>query len=92
MIEFRNVSKSYDKRTLILKNIDFKVKTGEFVVLIGESGCGKTTTMKLVNRLIDPTEGSVIIDGEDISKVNPIILRRRIGYVIQKEGLMPHMT
>ncbi|WP_297597177.1 betaine/proline/choline family ABC transporter ATP-binding protein [uncultured Cetobacterium sp.] len=92
MIEFRNVSKSYDKRTLILKNIDFKVKTGEFVVLIGESGCGKTTTMKLVNRLIDPTQGNVIIDGEDISKVNPITLRRRIGYVIQKEGLMPHMT
>ncbi len=92
MIEFKNISKSYDKKHLILKNINFKIKSGEFVVLIGESGCGKTTTMKLVNRLIDPTEGEVFIDGEDISKTDPISLRRKIGYVIQKEGLMPHMT
>ncbi len=92
MIEFKNISKSYDKKHLILKNINFKIKSGEFVVLIGESGCGKTTTMKLVNRLIDPTEGEVFIDGEDINKTDPISLRRKIGYVIQKEGLMPHMT
>ncbi|WP_432205298.1 betaine/proline/choline family ABC transporter ATP-binding protein (plasmid) [Cetobacterium somerae] len=92
MIEFKNITKSYDKKTLILKNINFKIKTGEFIILIGESGCGKTTTMKLINRLIDPTDGVILIDGEDVSKINPITLRRRIGYVIQKEGLMPHMT
>jgi osmoprotectant transport system ATP-binding protein len=75
-----------------LKNIDFHIKKGELVTLIGPSGCGKTTTMKMINRLIEPTKGTILIDGEDISKKNPVELRRNIGYVIQQIGLLPHMT
>ncbi|MCE3590163.1 ATP-binding cassette domain-containing protein, partial [Escherichia coli] len=56
------------------------------------SGCGKTTTMRMINRLIDPTEGRIIVNGEDVTKVDPVILRRHIGYVIQQVGLFPHMT
>lgn len=91
MIKFQNVSKSYG-HTAILKNISFDIKQGEFVVLIGPSGCGKTTTLKTINRLIEPDDGKILIDGKDITKVNPVELRRTIGYVIQQIGLFPNMT
>ncbi|MBF8981914.1 ABC transporter ATP-binding protein [Lutibacter sp. B2] len=91
LIRFEEVKKSF-KETVVLENLNFQVKKGEFVVLIGESGCGKTTTMKMINKLINPTEGKIYIDGKDISKINPIDLRRNIGYVIQRVGLFPHMT
>ncbi|MGE9126174.1 ABC transporter ATP-binding protein, partial [Escherichia coli] len=68
------------------------VPEGSTVALIGPSGCGKTTTMRMINRLIDPTEGRIIVNGEDVTKVDPVILRRHIGYVIQQVGLFPHMT
>ena len=91
MIEFKNVSKSF-KDITVLKNISFEIEKGKLVVLIGLSGCGKTTTLKMINRLIEPTTGTIKINGEDISKKNKIKLRRNIGYVIQQTGLFPHMT
>lgn len=91
MIEFKNVFKKY-KNTNVLSNISFKIETGNIVCLIGESGCGKTTTLKMINRLINPTKGHILIDGEDINNKNVIELRRNIGYVIQQTGLFPHLS
>lgn len=91
MIKFTNVSKKF-KDVQVLKDISFEIEKGQLVVLIGLSGCGKTTTLKMINRLIKPTTGKIYIDGEDISKKDPIKLRRNIGYVIQQTGLFPHMT
>lgn len=92
MIEFKKVCKSYDSQTNVIDQLDLKINKGELVVLIGESGSGKTTTMKMINRLHEPTSGTILIDGKNIMEINPIELRRNIGYVIQKVGLFPHMT
>lgn len=91
MIEFKNVKKDI-KNKAIIKGIDLKIEKGELVVFVGPSGCGKTTTLKMINKLIEPTSGEILIDGEDISKLDPIELRRNIGYVIQQVGLFPHLT
>ncbi|GAJ98863.1 L-proline glycine betaine ABC transport system permease protein ProV [Geomicrobium sp. JCM 19055] len=92
MIEFKNVSKTYDDGFKALKNINLRIEEGELVALIGPSGCGKTTTMRMINRLIDPSEGEILVNGENIKKKNPVQLRRDSGYVIQQIGLLPHMT
>jgi osmoprotectant transport system ATP-binding protein len=92
MIKFENVRKQYDDGFIALKNINLEIQKGELLTLIGPSGCGKTTTMRMINRLIEPTEGKIYIDGQDISQVDPVELRRNIGYVIQQIGLFPHMT
>lgn len=92
MIEFKNIYKKYGENRHVLTDLNFTCEEGEITVIIGPSGCGKTTTMKLINRLITPTEGKVFINGEDISKINPVELRRQIGYVIQHIGLFPHMS
>lgn len=92
MIKFENVMKQYEDDFVALKNINLEIEKGELVTLIGPSGCGKTTTMRMINRLIEPTEGKIFIDGQDIANVNPVELRRNIGYVIQQIGLFPHMT
>ena len=91
MIRFENVTKIYGQN-VILKDLNFSIKPGEFVVLIGPSGCGKTTTLKTINRLIEPNNGRIFIDEKDIAKVDPVELRRTIGYVIQQIGLFPNMT
>ncbi|HZK18700.1 MAG TPA: betaine/proline/choline family ABC transporter ATP-binding protein [Clostridia bacterium] len=91
MINFEKVSKSYGE-SIVLDQLSFSIEAGQFVVLIGPSGCGKTTTLKTINRLIEPDKGKVFIDGEDITGMDPVDLRRGIGYVIQQIGLFPNMT
>ena len=92
MIKFVNVSKVYEDGFQALDNINLEIKEGELMVLIGPSGSGKTTTMKMINRLIEHTDGEIFIDDKEIKETNPVELRRNIGYVIQQIGLLPHMT
>jgi osmoprotectant transport system ATP-binding protein len=92
MIEFRNVRYSPDGKRDTISGFNLKVESGETLVLLGQSGCGKTTTLKLVNRLIEATEGDVLVEGRPVREWDPIRLRRRIGYVIQEVGLLPHFT
>jgi len=92
MLKFDNVSKTYPNGYQAVKNVSFEIEEGEFIVLIGPSGCGKTTTMKMINRLMPHTEGTITIRGKDITKEDPVELRRNIGYVIQQVGLFPHYT
>jgi osmoprotectant transport system ATP-binding protein len=92
MIRFEQVTKRYADGTTAVDGLSFEVAAGELVTLVGPSGCGKTTTMMMVNRLIEPTSGRILVDGEDVAGVDPVMLRRRIGYVIQQVGLFPHRT
>ncbi len=92
MIQFEHVKKQYKNGFVAVDDLSLHIESGEFIVFIGPSGCGKTTTMKMINGLIEPTEGKILINGEDITRTNPYELRRKIGYVIQDIGLMPHMT
>ncbi len=92
MISLNNVSKVFPDGTRAVDQVSFEVQPGELLVLVGTSGCGKTTTMKMINRLIDMTEGTIEIDGTNILDQDPIQLRRHIGYVFQETGLLPHMT
>ena len=91
MIESRNVKKSY-KNNVILEDFNLNIEDGNLVVLIGSSGCGKTTLLKMINRLIESTSGEILVNGKNIKEMDPILLRRSIGYVIQQTGLFPHMT
>ncbi|MEV7343468.1 betaine/proline/choline family ABC transporter ATP-binding protein [Streptomyces sp. NPDC093544] len=92
MIRFEQVTKRYPDGTTAVDGLSFEVADGELVTLVGPSGCGKTTTLMMVNRLIEPTSGQIFVNGEDIATVDPVQLRRRIGYVIQQVGLFPHRT
>ena len=91
MLKFENVTMSYGDHKII-SSLNLEIKEGQLAVLIGPSGCGKTTTLQLINRLINPVEGKIYINGEDIQNIDPVKLRRNIGYVIQEIGLFPHMT
>jgi len=92
VIKLKQVCKTYNNKDMIVNNLDLHIEDRELVVLVGESGCGKTTTMKLINRLIEATSGTVEVNGQDIKSIKAIELRRNIGYVIQKVGLFPHLT
>src|SRR6187402_1743466 len=92
MIRLEQLTKVFGNGQVAVDHLDLDIPEGELCVLVGPSGCGKTTTMKMINRLIEPTEGRFIIDGDDVTGVDPVKLRRRIGYLIQQIGLFPHLT
>ena len=91
IIRFQGVSKAFGTQT-VLRDFSLDVEPGAFVSIIGRSGCGKTTVLKLVNGLLSPDTGRVLIQGQDVARIDPVALRRRIGYAIQNVGLFPHMT
>ena len=90
-VQFDNVGYTVDE-TVVILGLDLEIYEGETLVLLGESGCGKTTTLKLINRLIEPTSGEIFIEGKRTTDWDPVELRRRIGYVLQEGGLFPHYT
>jgi len=92
LVEFRDVSFSVERGPAIINQLSLEIQRGETFVLLGESGCGKTTTLRLVNRLLTPTAGEVLVEEKSTMAWDPIRLRRRTGYVIQEAGLFPHFT
>ena len=92
MIRLDAVSKRYGNGTVAVRELSLDVDAGDIAVLVGPSGCGKTTVLRMINRLIEPSGGRIYLDGEDVTTVDPVGLRRRIGYVIQQVGLFPHQT
>lgn len=93
MIKLSHVSKSFEHNEhFIVNDISFEINEGELLVILGSSGCGKTTTLKMINRLIEPSAGTIEIDGKNILSFDPVLLRRSIGYAFQEVGLFPHMT
>ena len=91
IIAFQEVSKIYQEKTVV-DQVSLAIHKGEFITILGTSGSGKTTTLKMINRLVEPTSGQILFEGEDLSQLDPVSLRRRIGYVVQQIGLFPHMT
>lgn len=92
VIEFESVSKTYVDGFTAVNDFSLKIQPRSTTVLLGSSGCGKTTLLRMINRMVDPTGGRVLIDGNDVSGMNAVKLRRSIGYVLQEGGLMPHRS
>jgi len=91
-IEFRHVSKRFPDGTTAVQDFSLTIPSHSTTVLVGSSGCGKTTLLRMINRMVDPSDGQVLIDGEDVATIPPVGLRRRIGYVMQNSGLLPHRS
>jgi len=92
VISFDNISKRYGSAPPVLDGVTLSVRRRELLAIVGPSGSGKSTLLRLVNRLIDPSAGAINVEGEDVRSIDPVMLRRRIGYVFQGSGLFPHMT
>ncbi len=92
MIRLERVTKRYPGGQVAVRELTIEFATGQLTMLVGPSGCGKTTTLKMINRLIEPTEGRIFHDEQDVTHVDPVVLRLRMGYVIQNVGLFPHMS
>jgi osmoprotectant transport system ATP-binding protein len=90
MIEFKSVSKLYPDGTRAVDDFSVVIPSRKTTVFVGSSGCGKTTLLRMINRMVDPTDGVIEIDGDDIARTEPVHLRRGIGYVMQNSGLLPH--
>lgn len=91
MIQFEHISKVYGDKTVV-NDINLAIENGEFITILGTSGSGKTTMLKMINKLIEPTSGTILFAGQDIEQMDSVSLRRQIGYVVQQIGLFPHMT
>jgi osmoprotectant transport system ATP-binding protein len=92
MLVLEKVTKRYPNGQVAVNELDLEIRDGETCVLVGPSGCGKTTTLRMINRLIEPSSGRILLDGEDVTRVDPVPLRLKMGYVIQQVGLFPHLT
>jgi osmoprotectant transport system ATP-binding protein len=92
MIVLEKVSKAYDSGHVAVRDVSLRVPAGQLLALVGGSGCGKTTTLKMINRLTEPSSGRIEVDGRNVRSVDPVQLRRAIGYVLQGSALFPHMT
>jgi osmoprotectant transport system ATP-binding protein len=90
MIEFKSVTKRFPEGTVAVDDVSLQLPAHKVTVLVGSSGSGKTTLLRMINRMVDPTSGTIEIDGDDIAQVEPVKLRRGIGYVMQNSGLLPH--
>ena len=92
MIQFQHINHQYPSGEKVIHDLSLTIPEGKLIALIGPSGAGKSTLLKMVNRLVEPTEGTIFVDGKNVTDVNPVELRRHMGYIIQQIGLLPHMT
>ncbi len=92
MIQLDSITKSYPGGSHAVSRLSLEIRDGETCVLVGPSGCGKSTTLRMINRLVEPTSGRIFVEGRDVTHMDPVLLRLKMGYVIQRTGLFPHQT